>query len=353
MAENNFVKNVHIENFKSIQSLDLEDCRRINLIIGRPNTGKSNILEAMGLLSVPYLPLDNSGGIKDLIRVENLPELFFNGKISEPAIVRSENMTCVLKYNSETDRDLNLDLRLSDLILKSGSKSIHNNLDFSASISLDLELQVYSVSSDGIGILLKEVESPVKSYKFDKDIEFKKGHAKYLISPNGSNLYEVIKNYPEVKGLVLSYFEELNLKVIFDESSRTIKLMKDLGNSDVFLLPYSAVADTLQRLIFYLAAIASNKNSILLFEEPEAHAFPPYMSKFSYAMMSNKDNQYFVATHSPNVLSDLLENDREELAVYMVYYENNETKVKRLTEEDLDDITQYSMDVFTNSESFI
>jgi len=38
-----------IKNFKSIKEMDL-GCRRINLFIGDANTGKSNILEALGLL---------------------------------------------------------------------------------------------------------------------------------------------------------------------------------------------------------------------------------------------------------------------------------------------------------------
>src|SRR3972149_5291719 len=39
-----------IKNFKSIKNLEL-NCKRINIFIGEPNTGKSNILEAIGLLS--------------------------------------------------------------------------------------------------------------------------------------------------------------------------------------------------------------------------------------------------------------------------------------------------------------
>ena len=41
---------LEIKNFKSIEHLDIE-CRRINVLIGEPNTGKSNILEALGLIS--------------------------------------------------------------------------------------------------------------------------------------------------------------------------------------------------------------------------------------------------------------------------------------------------------------
>ena len=37
------IKYVEINNFKSIKHLNLDDCKRINLFIGYPNVGKSNI----------------------------------------------------------------------------------------------------------------------------------------------------------------------------------------------------------------------------------------------------------------------------------------------------------------------
>lgn len=50
-----FVQNIHIENFKSAKDVRLTDCKRINLLIGRPNVGKSNLLEALSLFCLPFL----------------------------------------------------------------------------------------------------------------------------------------------------------------------------------------------------------------------------------------------------------------------------------------------------------
>ena len=49
----NFLDWVEIKNFKSIKDLRL-DCKRINVFIGKPNVGKSNILEALGLLGAEH-----------------------------------------------------------------------------------------------------------------------------------------------------------------------------------------------------------------------------------------------------------------------------------------------------------
>jgi AAA15 family ATPase/GTPase len=41
------ITKLSIANFKSIRQLDI-DCKKVNLFIGEPNTGRSNILETLG-----------------------------------------------------------------------------------------------------------------------------------------------------------------------------------------------------------------------------------------------------------------------------------------------------------------
>jgi AAA15 family ATPase/GTPase len=77
----NFIDHINISNFKSIRNLNLEGLTRINLFIGKPNVGKSNILEALGVFSLPYLK-NNSNKISNIVRAENKAELFFDGLIN-------------------------------------------------------------------------------------------------------------------------------------------------------------------------------------------------------------------------------------------------------------------------------
>lgn len=194
--------------------------------------------------------------------------------------------------------------------------------------------------------------SSVKKYTFKHDIKYKKGHSKYLIPPFGYNLLSIINEYPPLKREILDLFEEYRLEIAFDKSSQTLKIIKR-SNDGIFLIPYNSIADTLQRIIFFKSAIASNNESTLLFEEPEAHSFPPYMNHITQEMIHKRDNQYFIATHSPFILNDFLENARDELAVYIVHYQDYSTKVRKLTPEELHDIYQNGVDLFTNSESFL
>jgi hypothetical protein len=48
------IKTLEIKNFKSIKHLKL-DCKRVNVFIGKPNTGKSNLLESVGIFSLPFV----------------------------------------------------------------------------------------------------------------------------------------------------------------------------------------------------------------------------------------------------------------------------------------------------------
>ncbi|MDO9040336.1 MAG: AAA family ATPase, partial [Bacteroidota bacterium] len=75
----NLIDHISISNFKSIRNLKLDGLSRINLFIGKPNVGKSNILEALGVFSLPYLKYNSSKKLTNFIRADYLNELFFDG----------------------------------------------------------------------------------------------------------------------------------------------------------------------------------------------------------------------------------------------------------------------------------
>ena len=121
------------------------------------------------------------------------------------------------------------------------------------------------------------------------------------------------------------------------------------------LPPDLSVLDFVVDDVFHKAAISANQNTVLLFEEPEAHMFPPYIAKFTADVMFDKnDNQYFIATHSPFVLNDFMEDmDKDELSIYIVGLKDGETIVRKITEEEITEIYQYGIDLFFNLENFL
>ncbi len=350
----NFIDYINISNFKSIRELKLEGLSRINLFIGKPNVGKSNILEALGVFSLPYLELNPNKKLSSLIRVEYQNELFFDGNYKKQIEINSNIGNCIITkktdyLNHYTGNTEKLDSDILELILNNLESDSH--LYFDSKLGLNLgDLSPFkkgtreTKSSKWIGI---------KYYNFIKGVTSKESHLNYLLPPSGTNQMQVIENIPTLKEEIINLFQEYNLNLVFDKSSQELKIMKPPQNGEIFLIPYSSIADTLQRVIFHKTAIASNQNSVLIFEEPEAHAFPPYISHITQEIIDSKSNQYIISTHSPYILNDFLENARDELSIFMVDYKDGETVVNKLTKEDLDDINRYGIDLFTNYETFL
>jgi len=326
----NFIGKIHITNFKSIKDCSIENCRRINLFIGRPNVGKTNIIEALSIFSIPFLKENSSKKLSNLIRIENEGELFYNGDTSRDATIRTNIGKCAVGYHPKEG-------------LKAEVDFFGDSYD---DIKIDEKLNVKGIYNP------QNFEPPVKRYNFKTEVIFKKSHAKYLIPPYGYNLFSIIENYPELKSEVRSLFKEYGLDIVFEKGSQSMKIIQP-GNKEFFIVPYNSTADTLQRIIFFKTAIFSNSDSVILFEESAANSFPPFMTHITQEMIFKKDNQYFLTTHSPFILSDLIENVREELAVFIVNYENHETKLRQLSREELHDVFRNGIDLFTNSESFV
>lgn len=322
------VKSVTIKNFKSVKSVTLSGCRRINVLIGRPNVGKSNILEALALFDVPYMVNTSTKSLKNLVRIENTSDLFHNGVSTSPIEILVDDNSLTV------------------------SRNVSNGL--SVDISARKELSKYLFSSSLTLTTKKDPASlpRILTYFFPKQFSSESSNIGFLLPPSGSNLMETVAKLPDLKASLAELFHGYGLKMMFDSGSQEIKAMRENG-LDMFLVPFTSLADSLQRLIFYKAAVESNRNKVICFEEPEAHTFPPYISNVVNDIISGESNQFFVTTHSPYVMNSLLECAGEDLAVYVVDMVDNETVVKRLTDIQLQEAYDNGMDMFYNLEAFL
>ena len=350
------ITNIEIKNFKSIRQAEIKDCRRINVFIGYPNVGKSNILEALSLFSIN----EYSSDFSNYVRMEAPTTLFFDGDVSKSSEVRINNKHRVIAKFENFQISFIKQFEKDGISFENYDNG-HSLFDRSIEVT---ELNKFGVSNKNgknnivdyrIGFVPDEYKLEyIKKYSFIKN-SFTDGIGYIELSaPFGENLFNVILANKELKEEIENLFESYNLKFSFDTTSQSFIILKFIGNN-VFSIPYSLVADTLQRLIFYKATIASNKNSILLFEEPEAHMFPPYIAKFtSDIIFDDNKNQYFIATHSPFVLNDFMEELKDdELSIYTVGLEDGATVINRLTDEQITEIYQYGIDLFFNLENFL
>lgn len=348
------VENIEIKNFKSIRHQKIEDCRRINVFIGYPNAGKSNILEALGLFSIDNANADFSS----FIRIQNLTTLFHNGEINEKVEVRINEkhrfvgkfLTEYILFEEQFERQ-----GTSFANVDNGNIFFDDSTDVTVTTNFLLFGDQKKISEYKKGLLRNEdALSRFKKYEFLKHVSFSNNKAYFdLACPYGDNIFNIISTNSSLRKEIEELFLPNSLELLFDSREQKFTILKRTSTG-IFSIPYELVADTLQRLIFYKAAIASNKESVLLFEEPEAHLFPPYVKKLtSDIIFDQNNNQFFITTHSPYVLTEFIEEIQKELAVYIIDYDKGETVIKRLDDNEVLEIAQYGIDLFFNLESYL
>ncbi len=288
------IREIEIENFKSIKNLKLE-CKRVNIFIGEPNTGKSNIVEAIvGLPSLCYYR--RYGSVDLFIRHKDYSNLFYDNNLDENIKIAFR------EYASR--QDFTIKLYYSD-----------GSYRFKVDPNL---VPVITFLSSGRYEDFNKIAKDFKFYRFNKFAKFgNRRDTDFLLPPDGSNLFSIFLTHKSVKSICKEIFTRFGLKALIEPTSNELKLVKE---TEVLLImyPYAVLSDTIQRLIFYLAVINTNKNSIITMEEPKAHAFPYYTKYLAELIAFIQGNQYFITTHNPYFLLTLIEKSRkEELAVYI------------------------------------
>jgi len=327
------IKQLAIENFKSIKNLTL-NCKRLNLFIGEPNAGKSNILEAIGLLSHGFHSRFE-GDIRNFVRFESMKDLFYDHNLGNKIRIKYHI------YEAEAVRGISINFADGRFEAVLGTGNGGQN--------------VFRLSYEGTGErwTLNDLKF-LKFYRFERKRIFSDQRSEFLVPPSGENLLAIILVNKELKTLLRELFDRFGLRLVLKPEESKIKVQKQLEDI-IIAFPYSLTAETLQRLVFYLTAIHSNKNSTIAFEEPEAHAFPYYTKYLAEIIALDKnENQYFMSTHNPYFLFSILEKaPKDETAVFYTRLENYQTKVKPLTEKNKKEILEKGIDPFFDITQFL
>ena len=323
------INELEIHNFKSIKDLTLP-CKRFNIFIGEPNTGKSNILEALGLLSFlgvrQYHPEATLDGF---VRHERLSDLFYDGHVENGLSVHCDGATLKLcwvdgKFRGKYDGPYGL------------------AAEFHGDACTINEVKDYP-----------GVWSPaVKFYRRPAVENFFESNSGSLLPPYGANLPSVLLQSDCLRDQANLAFVAQELKLAFPHQGNTIKLLKNYDDV-ITTYPYKLASESQQRQVFYTTAIDSNRHATLLFEEPESHSFPEDVHFLAEVIaLDENQNQYFLTTHSNHFLmSHVCKAPSKDLGIHIVYVKNHQTKVRTLAEEELSEL--FEVDALLNWEIFV
>lgn len=321
------VENLRIENFKSIKQLKL-DCKRINLFIGEPNTGKSNILEAIGLLSYTF----HGNQLNSYVRYENMRDLFYDHLLDDPIIISFDEKTLKIEFKN--------------------GQFIGNYFLPPQQQTIPIFISDYKQVTDLVNRYPDL--SIFKFFRFVNLSHFPDQRSEFLQPPNGANLMAIVLTDKRIKEIAKEIFGKFGYRINLRPEEGKMEVAKE--TEDVLVsFPYSSSSETLQRLVFYLAAIHSNRGSIITFEEPEAHAFPYYTKYLAERVaLDDNGNQYFIATHNPYFLTSILEKTpKTEVSIFITSLKNYQTRAKPLTERQKEEVLELGSDAFFNIGKFL
>lgn len=380
----NAISTLRIRNFKSIKDVTINP-RRVNLIIGEPNVGKSNVLEAMSLLGGMVYEMRQKF-MRSFIRYDRIKQIFYDDQEKNLVSVETDTQRCYVGYDDRNGRfksiftstsgwkkvgehwQLGPLFHTSDALTRAAF-DIFNGDDYRLSQAAGY-LGYSSIESDGTCVGCNEsgftqstdsIEKSVRlrPYVFRKEARQGAEYAaSFLRPPNGFNLKQVIQAHSDLRKSIAKLFDHYGQKVLLTADDQDLAVTKEVDGI-TYSVPYANTADTLQRLIFYLAAIESNDDAVILFEEPEAHSYPVYVSKLGRRIAESRNNQFFVATHSPYLITEILETmlpdeeQAQEVAIFVAYYEDYQTKLRQLTDAEVRGIRNDGLDVFYNMDRLV
>lgn len=300
-------KKIMIENFRGIRHIEIDNLERLNLFVGKNNSGKSSILEAIFLnigAMNSELPL-RINAFRNYDRIDDMTfrSFFYNLQIDHYIKISSEidmpqqrrDLTIKAIYERQTNgkiidiKDIPMGEHSSESkqvvvglqhILKIREKGNGRGKEYKAFVKqkgLGAEIvQPNNYSESLFGVILAPRMMPKDNAKRLARIQFEKRE---------KQLIEILR---EIEPLLLNV-------VILDNNY----IFADIGKKN--LIPFALLGDGINRLLTYLLAIYESPNSIVMIDEIENgfhHKSLEILWKAIFAASKELNVQIFATTHS-------------------------------------------------------
>lgn len=325
------VTQLSIKNFKSIKDIEIP-CKKINVFIGEPNGGKSNIIESLSLLSQGVVGAEIS---KEVLRYNSIGDLFFDFNINKPIEVKADEMAYTFTYAIRPDGVPENEFSF-DITFPKGVNPVKTST-------------LLKVSHDGkLSNYGQLISTNIRYYQYKRLSKFTLGYQPHLTAPFGENLPSLLLSNEDYRKWVSEFFQSKGFKLTLKPAENEINISK-VVNDEIYSYPYLSISETLQRIVFYIMAIKSSSNSILLLDEPETNTFPFYTKFLAERIALDETNQFFLTTHNPYLLLGLIEKSTfENINVCVVTMKDYQTKITTLNSEQVAEVLDFNSDVFFN-----
>lgn len=298
-------RDIRIENFRSIRFADLKGLKRVNLIFGKNNVGKSSLLEALFLSSGQSNPMvpASINNLRDY-KTKNVSDLglyFYNFNTENKIRISSEQ---------ESMRDLTISLFESkdEKIDLDETKVSANRSFYHFGLKLDYKLNDEAYKSE---IILREKEGEKEALEASVGLDDRYMDemictflpSKYLYDEAIQGIHEMITDKQELILLKALRIIEPRVK---DIQAVGGNFLVDIGLER--RMPINMMGDGIRKLIAIIGSIYENRNGVLLIDEIDNGIHFSYMSKIWKVVMQTAEKlntQIFATTHSIDSLKGM------------------------------------------------
>ncbi len=311
-----------IQNFRGIRLLKIDNLKQVNLFVGRNNSGKTSILEAMFLISGmsnPQLPASiHAFRDLDLVDDEDFSYLF-----TDRDFTRIPEIEAAVHSDKEKKRRLKIEplyARPTTALEKKSNRNSNFQLALSnatdpviAGLRLSFRNNLHKTFRQ-VEIRLKESQLKfAKNYKEPLVCAFL--NEKAILAGLDTRLDTLIaqKNLEKV----VAVLHEIEPRITDVRLGAHSMVYVDIG--DNFRLPIQLMGDGIKHFLAILAAISATKDGVLLIDEIENGFHYSWLStlwKAIFRAAQEFNVQIMATTHSYECVQAFGSNDYDDICLY-------------------------------------
>jgi len=357
-------KDVHIQRFRGISDLKLDDFRRINLFVGKNNSCKTTVLESLFILvnpTAPRLPSKTNifRGLGEISKTTM--ELFFHNFDFEKKIIFETNMNKIHKtrklsikpvfeigmssdHRSNSDEGSMTDVEY----FQSGSTPRFNGLTFEASFfSFDDKKATY--------ISKLYFEGPDLKMKLPE--EYKEKYSGLFLSPEFHSVNQTVTQFGNIvvekrKDNIVRVLKQIepslkDLNIVFEKIFCDLDLPK--------MLPINVMGSGIFRMLSIILAIENSRDGVIFIDEIENGLYHTSQEMMWNAIIASAEQfnvQIFATTHSSeciralsNANSQKLKNLEDDIRVYRIERQKEDFKVAKFNQDNIEIAIEKSWDI--------